>query len=132
MPAHRRAAVHLMRIMPSFGGLSWRVAKAIAWRVGGREQIAATFTGCRMQVDVTDFIGTCIYHFGVWEPHLSAFILGRLQPGDVFCDIGAHIGYHTLLAAPVVGEAGKVIAIEPSQVTLEALRRNIEMNAATN
>ncbi|MBC6422595.1 MAG: FkbM family methyltransferase [Hormoscilla sp. SP5CHS1] len=36
-----------------------------------------------------------------------------LQKGDVFVDIGAHIGYYSVIAARIVGSAGKVFAFEP-------------------
>ena len=85
-----------------------------------------------MMVDVADFIGTRIYHFGVWEPHVSALISARLKSGDVFCDIGANIGYYTVLAAPIVGDTGKVVAIEPSPATFELLKQNIKLNNADN
>ena len=38
-----------------------------------------------MASDVEDLIGKCIYHFGVWEPAIAAFLQSRLQPGDLFC-----------------------------------------------
>ena len=132
MPAHRRAVVHGMKVMPSFGDLSWRVANKIALTFGGRQRIAPTYAGSRMLVDLTDFIGTRIYHFGVWEPHLSALISTRLKSGDVFCDVGANIGYYTVLAAPIVGDAGKVVSIEPSPATFEALNQNIKLNNVDN
>jgi FkbM family methyltransferase len=132
MPAHRRGVVHGMKVMPSLGELSWRIANKVALTFGGRQRIAPTYAGGRMLVDLTDFIGTRIYHFGVWEPHLSALISARLKSGDVFCDVGANIGYYTVLAAPIVGDSGKVVAIEPSPATFEALCQNVKLNNADN
>jgi FkbM family methyltransferase len=132
MPVFRRSTAHLLKLAPRLTRLTLRLANSIALVNGGRVQIAATFAGARMFVDITDLIGTCIFHFGVWEPHLSAFIQTRLKPSDVFCDVGANIGYHTLLAAPIVGESGKVVAIEASPIILQDLKRNVELNNATN
>ena len=131
MPPFRRAVVHSMKLMPSLGDLTWRIANRVA-RTRGRQRIVPTYAGGRMLVDVADFIGTRIFHFGVWEPHVSTLISTRLKPGDVFCDVGANIGYYTVLAAPIVGAAGKVVGIEPSPATHEMLKRNVKLNNAVN
>jgi FkbM family methyltransferase len=74
----------------------------------------------------------CVYHFGVWEPHISALIESRLRPGDVFCDVGANIGYHSLLGSRAVGPSGKVIAIEASPMIYAKLLKNLSLNRITN
>ena len=51
-----------------------------------------------------------------------------LKPGDHFIDVGANIGYFSLLAAAVVGSAGRVSAFEASPITRQALVRNIALN----
>jgi FkbM family methyltransferase len=62
----------------------------------------------------TDIIQRYLYLFGIWEPNLTAWIRRRLAPGDVFIDVGANIGYYSLLAAHLVGPTGRVVAVEPS------------------
>src|SRR3982751_4649503 len=42
-----------------------------------------------------------------YEPEVSYFITSVLQPGDQFVDVGAHIGYFSLLASRAVGEGGR-------------------------
>ena len=56
----------------------------------------------------------------------------KLQEGQVFLDIGANVGYFSLLASQAVGRSGAVIAIEPSQRELEILLKNICQNKAKN
>lgn len=51
-----------------------------------------------------------------------------LKPGDTFVDVGANVGLFSLLASRVVGPTGKVIAIEPAPVTIEALRTTVRAN----
>lgn len=80
----------------------------------------------------TDQIGTFIYLFGIWEPHVTAWISSRLKPGDVFVDVGANLGYYSLLASRLVGETGKVIAVEASPSICEMLKTNVALNGATN
>ena len=68
---------------------------------------------------------------GVWEPVLSEFILRHVQEGDVCVDVGAHMGYFSLLFAQRVGPSGKVIAIEAAPDTVRRLRANLALNGAT-
>jgi FkbM family methyltransferase len=63
---------------------------------------------------------------GAYEPDVSAVIRRTLRPGMSVIDIGANIGYFTMLAASVVGRAGRVLAVEPNPRNarlLEASRR---------
>jgi FkbM family methyltransferase len=83
-------------------------------------------------MDLSDLIQMCVYHFGIWEPHISALIEGRLKHGDVFCDIGANIGYHSLLGSRAVGPFGKVISIEASPMIYGRLVKNLRLNHVTN
>jgi FkbM family methyltransferase len=62
-----------------------------------------------------------------WLPVLPA----ALKPGGSFVDIGANIGYFTLIAAGLVGAGGRVIAIEPIPRTSDRLRANIALNGFT-
>lgn len=65
---------------------------------------------------------------GVWEPYESSLLLSLLQPGDVFVDAGANIGYFSVLAASVVGPRGAVFAFEPDPDNYRLLQANAELN----
>lgn len=96
---------------------------------------ARTGWGARFAVDTADIIQRYLYLFGVWEPHLTGFIRSRLQPGDVFVDVGANVGYYTLLGARLVGDragSGSVVAIEASADSCAVLRHNLSLNATAN
>jgi FkbM family methyltransferase len=84
--------------------------------------------GTRFTCRLPDLIQTYLWVFGVWEPDLTAFIRRRLRPGDAFVDVGAHVGYHVLLAAGCVGERGRVAAFEASPGTLRMLEENLALN----
>lgn len=79
-----------------------------------------------------DQIQRFIYYFGFWEPDLTEFIKEKLKPGDTFIDVGANIGYFSLLASKFVGKSGRVLAIEASPKIYALLTRNIANNNATN
>ena len=70
--------------------------------------------------------------FGVWEPNISNAIENLLIPGDVFVDVGANIGYDTLLASTLVGSSGTVVSIEALPSTFENLSKNVACNSAKN
>jgi FkbM family methyltransferase len=95
-------------------------------------RVPRTYFGSLVECELTDLIQMCIYHFGVWEPHLSALIECRLGVGDTFCDVGANIGYHTLLGSSLVGHSGKVIAIEASPTIYGKLIKNLALNHSAN
>ncbi|MEA3440359.1 MAG: FkbM family methyltransferase [Chloroflexota bacterium] len=68
------------------------------------------------------------YWLGTYEPDLQEAITGLVQPGMVAYDLGANIGYITLLLARCVGESGQVVAIEALPDNLERLDNNITLN----
>lgn len=57
---------------------------------------------------------------------------GVLKPGSTFIDAGANIGWHSMIAAKMVGPTGRVIAFEPETKNLALLRENIALNGLTN
>ena len=70
--------------------------------------------------------------FGIWEPNLTNFVQQRLRVGDTFVDVGANLGYYSLLASKLVGALGHVVAIEASPAIAAHLTKNLHLNNATN
>ena len=91
-----------------------------------------TQEGFLLDVNTTDIIQRYIYFFGSWEPVFTTYLKRTLKPGDVFIDIGANIGYYTILASRLVGPSGHVFAIEASPSICARLRHHVALNAATN
>jgi FkbM family methyltransferase len=65
---------------------------------------------------------------GYWEIWLTLFFARTITPGMVAIDVGANLGYYTLLLGCAVGPGGHVIAIEPVPETAELLKKTIELN----
>jgi len=65
---------------------------------------------------------------GTLEPPVQEALRRLLAPGDVFYDIGANVGFFTLIGARLVGPQGRVIAFEPVPWCAHAVGRNIELN----
>lgn len=63
-----------------------------------------------------------------WEPEESSLFYTRLREGDTVLDIGANIGWFTLLAAKAIGPHGQIHAFEPRPVTAKMLARTIAQN----
>jgi FkbM family methyltransferase len=87
-----------------------------------------TQAGLLMNGTTSDAIQRYIYFFGMWDPNVDAFLRARLRPGDIFIDVGANIGYFTLLGAKLVGSQGQVVAVEASTSIVEHLKTNIKRN----
>lgn len=66
------------------------------------------------------------------EPELTAEFLRRVGPGMTVLDLGANIGYYTLLAAKAVGPSGRVLAFEPEMENAAALMKGLEANGFRN
>ena len=69
-----------------------------------------------------------LYIYGVHEPLTTHILMDIVKPGMTVVDVGANLGYYTLLEARLVGPQGKVIAIEPYPRSVRFLRRNIVEN----
>ncbi len=51
---------------------------------------------------------------GIFEPHSTRLVKKLVKPGDVAFDVGANIGYYSVLLSKVVGEAGQIFCFEPT------------------
>ena len=102
-------------------------------KMNGAERVQTTTNfGFRMNLDLSEHIDKFIYYWGCWEPNETWVMEKILRPGDTYVDIGAHIGYHSLLGAHFVGDTGEVIAFEPVPSSAEVFRKNLELNSYKN
>ncbi|MCP4639741.1 MAG: FkbM family methyltransferase [bacterium] len=65
---------------------------------------------------------------GTFEPGVTELMKSCVREGDVAIDVGAHIGYFTLLLARGVGQDGRVFAFEPVPANFDLLRKNVTAN----
>jgi FkbM family methyltransferase len=73
-----------------------------------------------------------VWMSGKTELRVQEALAKLVRPGSVFFDIGANIGFFTLLGARLVGPTGFVVAFEPQAENVEKLRRNIDLNELSN
>ncbi len=86
---------------------------------------AGDLAGFRMQLDLKREKD---YWLATYEPELQTAVHDHVQPGMVVYDVGANIGYVSLLLAHQVGEDGKVFAFEALPANVERLKTNIRLN----
>lgn len=67
-----------------------------------------------------------------YEPDVTAAFERLVQPGFACADLGAHVGYFTLLLARLSGEDGSVVAFEASPDNARIVERNVHLNALEN
>lgn len=120
------------RTLRRIPGIHWLVRSAI-WRLGG----AIVWLGSRLtRFEVSTDNLLPIYKLqmllGMYELDTVRVCRRLIKPGMIVVDIGAHVGYFTLLFARLVGTGGKVYAFEPHPNNCAILRRNIERRRLSN
>jgi len=81
--------------------------------------------GYRMRIDWKRYRS---FVYGTWEPDVVAAIEGSVKPGWTAVDVGAHIGYYTLLLSRLVGGEGRVFSFEALPQNFAVLSENIALN----
>lgn len=101
--------------------------------LGENTALVHTRWGSMLFVDTRDsVVAPCLLLHGLWETTVTEWFETNLGPGDAFVDVGANIGYFSLLAAKLVGGAGRVVSVEAHPHLAELLRRNVIVNDVRN
>jgi FkbM family methyltransferase len=87
-------------------------------------RVRARRLGLDLELDLRDNLQRTLYFTGTYEPGLLRFLRAELRRGDVFADVGAHVGVHSLTAAACLRQrgGGTVVAFEPAGDSAAALR----------
>lgn len=92
---------------------------------------ARLHTGQRLRVDLDSSVGRSILLRGTYEPPVEEVLRRHLRPGDTFVDVGANVGYLSVVAATLVGPTGKVHAFEPNRELVTLLQESMRENGLT-
>jgi len=117
-----------------FETAKWRIADFLRKKLAANpvHSIIKVAGGTLMELDTSDFLQRELYVFRDFEPAISREIKKRLKAGDTFLDIGANVGFYSLIAARAVGAGGNVYAFEPAPKTRAVLENNRRLNGAKN
>ncbi len=85
--------------------------------------------GYRMSIDWNRFRS---FIYATWEPEVISVVKATVKSGMTVIDIGAHIGYYTLIFAKCVGVRGCVYSFEPLPGNFALLQKNIQLNRLLN
>ena len=119
--------------------IPWRRARSMSLRLLNqvlmrrpRDFVVACADGQKIKGNTRDIIQRYVYVFGEWEPNLTAWLRSNLPRGSVVVDVGANVGYFTLLTSRLVGPEGRVISVEALPSTVRHLEANVELNGMPN
>lgn len=93
---------------------------------------APSIFGTPLELDLREDVCAAIYTYGVFDAPLLAFLARTLKEGDVFFDVGAHIGFFTVAASILVGDTGRVVSFEPMPETFNRLTVNTRNTGRSN
>lgn len=68
----------------------------------------------------------------IWEPFETEVFRRLCQQGDCILDIGANIGWYSIIASKLIGQNGAVIAYEPDPLNYKLLKKNTSLSKASN
>ena len=88
--------------------------------------------GVELYCDTADAAVTPGLRSGVYEPHLTRVFERYCRPGMTVVDVGANLGYYSLLASRLVGSSGRVVALEPNSENCRLLLSSLRLNGSTN
>jgi FkbM family methyltransferase len=98
-----------------------------------RERVVVDVLGMKMDLNPSENVDSALLFFPqLYDPKEIGFICQHLVAGDCFLDLGANIGFYSLMASRVVGPTGRVLAVEADPFNFEMLERNLALNGVNN
>lgn len=116
--------------LPNFRGKAW--LETFARKVWFCQQSSRIIKDMVMELDPLEWTQITLIRDGVIEPLTVRLYEKLLRPGDTYIDVGAHVGFHTLVARNLVGHQGRVVAIEPQPYNCEKILANWGLNRFEN
>ena len=106
--------------------LGWELVRA------RNKDVVLELDSMRLKVRSQDGVGRLLYYFGEQSDELLMFLGMVVEPGMVVVDVGANIGTVSVFCSQLVGQDGKVVAVEADESTAALLEENLTINKCTN
>lgn len=131
-PLNSFRIVLVKALKKALGGVRFRGKGTVLLRLCPRDrEIVIDLAGYRFRCNLAEHIQRTIF---LWDHDetATAFVRSHLRAGDIFVDVGANVGYFSLMASRIVGPTGRVISVEPNPATLARLSRTVAENSISN
>lgn len=129
----------ISNIMRLIGGIFIRISqidarlnRSFIIKKGNERDLYKTRFNELYWLDKNNYLDQCIIREGYFEKDSTNATLHLVKKGDVVFDIGANIGYYSVLLAKLVGPMGRVFSFEPTNYFCQVLKINIEANNSNN
>jgi FkbM family methyltransferase len=120
-------------IRKMLGTIEHQVAPtAFSVQLAEEDAVRCTVGGVELLADAADAAVTPGLLSGRYEAHLTAVFERYCTPGMTVVDVGANLGYYSLLASKLVGPSGRVVALEPNSENCRLLLSSLRLNGITN
>ena len=103
----------------------------ILYKKINKRKIYFEIEGIKYHLDLSENIDSLIY-YGNYESKITTLFKKYIKPNMVVMDVGANVGYYTLLSAKLTKNQGRIIAFEPVKSTFLKLKENISLNKFNN
>jgi len=129
-----RVAAGLVRAFPRLPG-RWRlIAMLLPWvrhhgHHFGKQVVRLPHYRAWFECDMADWLGQYVFVTGHYDPASDRILRACVGSGDAVLDIGANVGYYSVVLARLVGPEGRVYAFEPVPALQEAVRRQRDLNS---
>ena len=105
----------------------------ISVRFGPKDLTKVELEDFHMMLADSDYaVSRSIIESNTYEPHMVSFIREHVKPGMTAVDIGANVGFFSMLFASIVGPSGRVISFEPNTENCRLLLINAQSNGFKN
>jgi FkbM family methyltransferase len=105
---------------------------AFSVQLTGEDAVRCAVGKVELLCDAADAAVTPGLRSGTYEPHLTAVFERYCRPGMTVVDVGANLGYFSLLASKLVGADGRVVALEPNSENCRLLLSSLRLGGISN
>jgi FkbM family methyltransferase len=79
-----------------------------------------------------DLISECIKNHNIWEPEVTNYLIKNVKPNQTIIELGANIGYYTILLAQLVSPGGRVYSYEANDEVYDFTKFSLRMNGLSD